>query len=385
MKVKTEAALTKFAPAERLDDEQIYRQSRMILDHLMLSHICEAMLNAVAIVNWHRQIVYCNQNFAAFAGYSEPEAIYGKRPGEVLECVHSSETPGGCGTSEPCAVCGAVNAVLEAQKGAITIKEANIRRAEGKEDANLELKTSPMQYGGELFVIISATDISDRYRRQVLERIFFHDLMNTASGLRIISEELPDLIQPSGADKIKGQILNGTRQLIEQIKEQRGLLAAENNELKPKIRPLRTRQILTEVADYYKHLDIAENRQIMIAGETADLAFETDQTLIFRVLGNMVKNALEACKKNETVTISSKKRGKGVEFRVHNPGFIPRKVQFQIFQRAFSTKAEGRGLGTYSMKLLTENYLGGRIDFTSSETGGTCFRAWYPLSIRNLA
>ncbi|MBM3132840.1 MAG: ATP-binding protein, partial [Chloroflexi bacterium] len=70
----------------------------------------------------------------------------------------------------------------------------------------------------------------------------------------------------------------------------------------------------------------------------------------------------------------------GVRFWVHNPTFMPREAQLQVFNRSFSTKGQGRGLGTYSMKLLTERYLKGKIGFDSSETGGTTFWAWYPAT-----
>ncbi len=48
-------------------------------------------------------------------------------------------------------------------------------------------------------------------------------------------------------------------------------------------------------------------------------------------------------------------------------------VRLQIFQRSFSTKGGGRGIGTYSMKLLTEKYLHGEIHFTSTNPKGTTF------------
>ncbi len=38
-----------------------------------------------------------------------------------------------------------------------------------------------------------------------------------------------------------------------------------------------------------------------------------------------------------------------------------------------------RGLGTYSVKLLTERYLGGAVTFTSTQEEGTTFRVCYPL------
>ncbi len=44
-----------------------------------------------------------------------------------------------------------------------------------------------------------------------------------------------------------------------------------------------------------------------------------------------------------------------------------------MFNRTFSTKGEGRGIGTYSIKLLTENYLKGTVSFVSNESKGTVF------------
>jgi signal transduction histidine kinase len=52
---------------------------------------------------------------------------------------------------------------------------------------------------------------------------------------------------------------------------------------------------------------------------------------------------------------------------------MPSSVQRQVFNRSFSTKGAGRGLGTYSVKLLTERYLKGKAGFTSSEADGTTF------------
>ena len=46
---------------------------------------------------------------------------------------------------------------------------------------------------------------------------------------------------------------------------------------------------------------------------------------------------------------------------------MPRQVQLQIFKRSFSTKGAARGLGTYSMRLLSERYLKGVVSFTGEK------------------
>jgi hypothetical protein len=58
---------------------------------------------------------------------------------------------------------------------------------------------------------------------------------------------------------------------------------------------------------------------------------------------------------------------------------MPEVVRRQVFRRSFSTKSPvGRGIGTYSAKLITERYLGGSLTFTSSEEQGTTFAVTLP-------
>jgi sensor histidine kinase regulating citrate/malate metabolism len=59
---------------------------------------------------------------------------------------------------------------------------------------------------------------------------------------------------------------------------------------------------------------------------------------------------------------------------------VKKSTQLQVFQRSFSTKARGRGLGTYSMKLFGEGCLGGSVWFTTSEAAGTTFSISLPLN-----
>jgi sensor histidine kinase regulating citrate/malate metabolism len=100
----------------------------------------------------------------------------------------------------------------------------------------------------------------------------------------------------------------------------------------------------------------------------------------------MVKNALEACEEGERVTMGCRTDGDGdaVAFWVHNPQYMPEAVRQQVFQRSYSTKGRGRGLGTFGMRLLTERYLQGRVGFTSTAASGTTFTARYPVTIDTL-
>ena len=77
-------------------------------------------------------------------------------------------------------------------------------------------------------------------------------------------------------------------------------------------------------------------------------------------------------------TVGCEDDAETVRFWVRNPRPMPRDVQLQVFQRSFSTKGRNRGIGTYSMKLLTERYLSGRVGFSSDPHAGTRFWAASP-------
>jgi len=108
----------------------------------------------------------------------------------------------------------------------------------------------------------------------------------------------------------------------------------------------------------------------------------SDETLLKRILGNLVKNALEATKEEGEIFIGCKLRDDELQFWVYNSDVIPHDVQLQIFQRSFSTKGEGRGLGTYSVKLFTERCLGGHVSFVSNKEDGTIFTVTIPTITR---
>ena len=122
------------------------------------------------------------------------------------------------------------------------------------------------------------------------------------------------------------------------------------------------------------------NKFIQIADNSVNINFTSDESLITRIIFNMIKNALEASDNNDKITIGCTVIDDEIEFWVHNPKFIPYNVQLQIFQRSFSTKGIGRGIGTYSIKLLTEKYLKGKAYFTSKLDEGTRFCTRFPLN-----
>jgi signal transduction histidine kinase len=127
------------------------------------------------------------------------------------------------------------------------------------------------------------------------------------------------------------------------------------------------------------HLTPAAEKSIVPMYPAGRTTFRTDPILLGRVLMNLLKNALEASPTGAEVRLAGRLADSRVEFSVWNPGVVPEEARLRIFQRSFSTKGAGRGIGTYSVRLFAEGYLGGEVSFTSSENDGTTFAVSLPL------
>jgi signal transduction histidine kinase len=316
-------------------------------------------------------------------GVTDAASILGQRPGETIGCVHSAETEGGCGTAEACAVCGALAAVLECLRSGLKVsREARITtsRLTGElQHLDLLVTATPLHVNGEDFAVVSMTDTSNEKRRLALERIFFHDLLNTAGAVHGLLELLREGGSEDEISELLGIADQSARQLLEQIQSQRTLMLAEAGDLSVDLSRVDALDLLREVAEQYRAHEVGVGREIVVAEGCRTTHLETDRTLLSRVLGNLIKNALEASAAGDRVTIGCSTGDDAVEFSVHNPAVMPRAIQLQVFQRSFSTKGRDRGLGTYSVRLLTERYLRGKATFESADGLGTTFRVRYPL------
>ena len=366
---------TEFAPFERRPIQEILWQSDGLAKAPLLTRALDAMPTPCTILNQERQIVFANRALLRVLGAEDLSSVYGLRPGEALDCLHAFERHEGCGTTEFCRTCGAVTAILASQQGAEEVKECRIIRRGDADALDLRVWATPITVGRENYTMFTAADISDEKRRAVLERIFFHDIINTAGAILGCSELLGEGPRED-SDKFVKRIQLLSARLIEELDTQRQLIAAESGELTDNPSPIETFALLEEVVAQYS--SNARAGFIRISSASKNINFKSDRVLLRRVIGNLLKNALEAATEGETVTLGSGQTEDGVEFWVHNPGAMERDVPLQMFQRSFTTKGIGRGLGTHSVRLLTRRYLKGTVSFTSSPAEGTTFRVTYP-------
>jgi len=362
--------------------DEICRQRGQLLAAGLFVEALGLVPEAVFVLNRTRQIIFVNAAGQELCGSRAVDDILGRRLGEVVGCRVALAAEGGCGTEDACRYCGAVTSQLGARPGHPVVEECRIPKARGDYDDALDLRawSRSLDLAGERLLFVALRDIGDEKRRAFLERIFLHDVLNTATALQAVSEVLDEGLVPlPSRDEFIRRLGRLSGRMIDEIVAYREVVLAERGELQPAPRSIDALTLLQDVMGGFDASGLLSARRLVLAPAAQAAFFVVDPVLLSRVLVNMIKNALEAALPGETVTVGCRLEGQEVCFWVHNPGAMPRKVQLQVFRRSFSTKGEGRGLGTWSMKYLSERYLGGHVDFSSTEEAGTTFRACLPL------
>lgn len=364
------------------------QKSKQISTDATIQQMLECFPDLVMILDSNRHIVAYNQKAEEFFQLKEKSTVIGERLGNALGCIHSKETEQGCGSSIFCSECKANSSCAKTINAlAVVEDECRINIVYDGFEASLDFKviTSPLKYDDNNYIIFAIKNLESEKRRELLERIFFHDVLNTASIIFGISGMISEVRETDDFDKYAKILQNTSEQLIQEIQAQRDLTNAEAGKLIIYPSQDTVNVILEKAFELYQNNSLTKGKEFVCKYPKEAMIIETDHHFIIRSLGNLIKNALEAISPGGKVELQAYEYGDNIRFVVVNDGVIPKHIQLQIFNRSFSTKAKkGRGIGTYSVKLLIENYLKGKVSFISTEEDQTQFIIEVPKKFPDL-
>jgi signal transduction histidine kinase len=333
----------------------------------------------LAIVDENRQIVALNDSFLQMLGLEDPEEALGLRHGDALNCIHAEDEPGGCGATKFCSSCGAAVAIVSSLKVDMPVDRMcalSARRGDQIIDLALLVRSQPISIEQRRFLLIFLQDITRQQQWAALERAFFHDIGNMLYMLVGTSE----LLLEEAPSALAEAIHQASLRLHREIAIQRSLSQSEAYTYQPMRRQMTTKQVVGEIQTFFANHPVARDKFLKIKADYPDIQFNTDLSLLTRVLCNMITNAFEATDAAGVVEFWIEREDVYLSFCVWNEQEMSPDSVRRIFQRNFSTKAgAGRGIGTFSMKLFGEKILGGEVSFRTSDTQGTVFKFSHPI------
>jgi len=349
----------------------------------ILDDLIAALPYGTAILDDNRRVLVSNAIYPDQGHAMGIEEFFGHRPGEPLSCLHARKGEGYCDFAGVCKYCGLPNAIIQSQRSGEKAEQETSIHVPGESHTltiDIRLTVQPFAIGDQKLMLLTITDISESKRKEILERVFFHDILNKTGSLSGIVRYLCEGTEAEEQQELLQLTSEVLQELNEEIVMQKQLLAAESGELVIQPVQVNPHELLAQSVSQINRLYSNGRVEIQSPQAIYEGLFQTDPVLVKRILVNMLKNALEATTNEQEVITGIHLGHEVVRFWVYNPGLIPRQDQLRLFSRNFSTKGANRGLGTYSMKLLGEDYLGGRVYFTSHD-GDTTFYLELPFSV----
>jgi len=371
----------KTASPERADSESILRDNQMLVQTALLDHLTTAVPCVLLILNTARQIVYKNRQAIDLMGSDAGGEILGKRLGEMLNCIHASQSSKGCGTTKCCRVCGVTKATNQSHAhGATVVHECRITTVVGG-SYEFRVWATPYRCGEKEFMILTLLDISHEKRRNDLERIFFHDvnnLLNVVVGYTHLIEDEADL--KSIGEDIKIIQRAGT-ELVNEVSSQQSFLLAERGALSVNISNFDSLSVFEDVMSMLSMKDRQKGWKIVVDKRSDRCEMTTDQVLLRRVLGMMVKNTLEVTAEVKEIHLACQRSQDSVVYSAHSAGYVQQSANLQMSQSPVSVKEKERDIRTYTMKLFGEKYLKGNIWGSATPEKGTTYCFSLPLKL----
>lgn len=377
--------LSHFAPAERVSEERLNTDVEQLAGDPVVDALMRAVGGLLAVLNEQRQVLAVNDRLLRLLGLQNAATTLGLRLGEALHCVHAGEMPAGCGTSTYCSTCGAAIAQVTS-----LARDHAVERVcaidigapiGGLKHLYFRVQACPIRRGSRRLLLLFLQDISEDQERAALDRTFFHDVKNTLTAL-VGAGEILAQDGPQADPRMADNMVQMVRRLAREIELHRCLVTAKMDRFEQSNATVVPAQALAELEQSFANHSCLHGRSLRITPPPANApALTIDPTMLQRILQNMVINALEDTPEDGEARVWIELPPGTMEFCVWNAAVMPPAIARRVFQRNFSTKGTlGRGLGTFSMKLLSERVPGSQVSFTSREGEGTCFRFRMPTA-----
>ncbi|MFO1076867.1 MAG: histidine kinase dimerization/phospho-acceptor domain-containing protein [Planctomycetota bacterium] len=195
-----------------------------------------------------------------------------------------------------------------------------------------------------------------------------HEIKNPLNGVVGFAALLERAQEPGAARRYAGKIVEGVRQVDDIVKSLLGFA-------RPDRKQMRRLAVVDLVAAAAAAVGLPAAR-VVVTGEGSALA---DADALARVLGNLLRNAVEAAA-DVAVTVHVERRGSWLEIVVADDGpGVSAALGARALEPMVSTKATGTGLGlALSSRVLA--FLGGRLELLNAGEPGARFRILLPLT-----
>src|SRR5512147_787512 len=127
-----------------------------------LHNLFDTIPSFIFIVDNDVRIHHVNAAASKLVG-TDKEIVLLERGGEALHCIHSNETPEGCGRAPACTDCVVRNSVKRSFQGDSVQRETTkfmLLHPDGTKEVHMMVTASPLRYGDREFCLLILEDVT---------------------------------------------------------------------------------------------------------------------------------------------------------------------------------------------------------------------------------
>ncbi|MCB2186910.1 MAG: response regulator [Deltaproteobacteria bacterium] len=221
--------------------------------------------------------------------------------------------------------------------------------------------------------------------RDEVERITHHDLKTPLNALMSVPELLLDEpnLTADQRDMLRLMRESATR-MLHLINRSLDLYKMELGRYQLCPEPVEVVRLIQEIWTECRELVLAKGLSLHLLRRGQPVSpherfwVRGEDLLVYSLLANLIKNAVEASPPGAALTISLVELQAGQLIRLHNQGAVPAALRGTFFDK-FTTagKKGGTGLGAYTARLIAQT-LGGSLAMTTSVGEGTLLSVTLP-------
>ncbi|MDR1171832.1 MAG: hypothetical protein LBL24_05190 [Bacteroidales bacterium] len=369
---KINVVKTYHAPEKRSSQRAITRKHKLVNGKEYAQQIVKSMPNLGVILDKNRQIVYANEAITSLLGLGTMDKTLGLRPGELVSCIYSDMTEGGCGTSRACRNCGAVNTIMKCIKSHNQENgECHINSLVDGQLTSFDFKIScaPLEINGDFFVVTNLADIkgSEEKRKEFLNKTVFGSGSN--SDISVLGNLVEKVDESGQLDNLLDTLKQtGSSPFADEFIEHQRLVDAKNGVLKMQLTSVNAFNILDDAVRAVRTQKISQGKKIALAPPFPEITLTTDVDILAQILRSMLINAVSMVSDGDIVYAGYEGTKYALSFYVFNTGVIPEHLQNNVFQKKFT-----------GIKLLGEQVLNGYVGYESAKESGTRFSITLPF------
>lgn len=205
-----------------------------------------------------------------------------------------------------------------------------------------------------------------------------HDIRNPLQSIVSDLYILNDLFTDLPDDTLKHEVRESLENIAGNINYINKIVADLQDYSKAIIPEIKSINLYELVTTCFNLIELPDEIKVSINIDTS-LFLNSDETLLRRIISNLVLNSIQAMPKGGSLSIDTAKDESNVSIYVEDTGEgIAESIKPKLFSPMMTTKSKGQGLGLAVVKRLVEA-LKGTISFESEEGKGTKFIIKLPL------